>query len=350
MGGIHLAGEWKIAAKIGFTYIGTVVGAGFATGQEILQFFTTKGPLSFIGVVIAAFAFVWLGNRTMLVGARLKAVSYEAFNEYLFGKRVGHVMNIFVTIELFGVTTAMVSGTGALAEEQMGVPFHVGVLLTLGLAYFVILRGLDGIFSVNSLVVPMMVLFCLLIGGSGVIHPFDALLASTEKTNFSWLLSALAYVSFNLAMAQAVLVPMGGEIRDERVIKKGGLMGGIGLGLMLLATNFALTLEGANVSGLEIPLAPVIAKLGFFVKTLFIVVMWAEIFTTLIGNAYGLITNLGTLFPIGQKKLLLLMFVLSYALSLIGFSNLVGYVYPLFGYCGLATMVLLTVRKIPPMR
>lgn len=350
MGEFTLQADWKTTCKIGFTYIGTVVGAGFASGQEILQFFTTKGPLGFVGIMLASFGFIWLGNRMMLMGARLKANSYEEFNEYLFGRRIGRVMNGFVTLILFGVTTAMISGTGALVEEQIGLSFHLGVVVTLIIAYFVMLRGLDGILSVNSLVVPMMIFFCTLIGVNGLIHWFDTFeltIMSERAPTGAWIMPSVTYISFNLAMAQAVLIPMGAEIGNERVIKNGGLLGGLGLGVMLLATNLALSLQAPEVLQMEIPLAPVIADLGMFVKVLFLAVMWAEIFTTLIGNVYGLAANLESIFPVGQKKMLLILFTASYVLSLIGFSNLVKYAYPLFGYCGIATMILLAVRKLP---
>ncbi|WP_281182404.1 hypothetical protein [Lacicoccus qingdaonensis] len=39
---------WKIA----FAYTGVVVGAGFSTGQEILQFFTNHGLYSYLGILI----------------------------------------------------------------------------------------------------------------------------------------------------------------------------------------------------------------------------------------------------------------------------------------------------------
>lgn len=341
--------NWKLACKIGFTYIGTVVGAGFASGQEILQFFTTKGAGGFAAIVLASIGFVWLGNRMMLMGARLKANSYEEFNVYLFGDRLGRVMNGFVTIILFGVTTAMISGTGALAEEQAGLSFHVGVMVTLCVAYFVMLRGLDGVLWVNTLVVPMMIAFCALIGTYGLFEWSDAakLPAAGTPASHSWILAAVTYVSFNLAMAQAVLVPMGAEIGDERIIKGGGWLGGSMLGVMLLATNIALSLEGPAIAQLEIPLAPVIAKLGTLVTILFLTVMWAEIFTTLIGNIYGLAANLELFFPIGQKKVLIMLFASGYVCSLFGFSNFVQYIYPLFGYCGVATMVLLSIRRLP---
>ena len=30
--------QWQVAKKVAATYIGTVVGAGFATGREIVEF------------------------------------------------------------------------------------------------------------------------------------------------------------------------------------------------------------------------------------------------------------------------------------------------------------------------
>ncbi len=83
-------------ARVGFTYIGTVVGAGFASGQEIMQFFTVYGIGGIWGIVVVLFLFGWLGTRMMVMGARLKARSYEVFNQYLFGPRWGKWMNGFV--------------------------------------------------------------------------------------------------------------------------------------------------------------------------------------------------------------------------------------------------------------
>lgn len=46
-------GIFKIAA----TYIGTIVGAGFASGQEVLQYFVSYGIVGVIGIIISTFLF-----------------------------------------------------------------------------------------------------------------------------------------------------------------------------------------------------------------------------------------------------------------------------------------------------
>jgi len=215
--------RWFPACRIGFTYIGTVVGAGFASGQEIKQFFTVFGLGGVWGILVVTVLFSWLGTRMMLVGARLEAQSYEEFNNYLFGPRWGRWMNIFVGIVLFGVTTAMMSGTGAMFKEQLGMSFHLGVLLSSAIAYLVIIRGMEGILSVNSFVVPCMFLFTMLVAVDGLRS--DGIVSFVEMepvSEGSWMVSAITYAAFNLAMSQAVLVPIGGEIRDETTLRLGG--------------------------------------------------------------------------------------------------------------------------------
>src|SRR5690606_30615389 len=208
--------------------------------------------------------------------------------------------------------------------------------------------GMEGILSVNSFVVPCMFFFTMLVAAEGLrsdgILPF---LEMEPVAEGSWLVSAVTYVAFNLAMSQAVLVPIGGEIRDEATLRLGGVLGGLGLGLMLLAGDFALTLKVPEIWDMEIPIALVIATLGEGMKYFFLAVMWGEIFTTLIGNVYGLAANLGQWVPFRPKTVTGLIFIVCYLCSLIGFPAFINYVYPFFGYCGLLALLLLAVRRYP---
>lgn len=343
-----MLGRISAASRVGFTYIGTVVGAGFASGQEVLSFFSIFGPYSFWGILISTLLFSWLGMRMMLIGHRLRADSFEDFNLYLFGAGMGKWMNYVVGLALFGVTTAMLAGTGALFEEQFGFPFHFGVLFTATLSFFVIQKGMDGILSLNTVIVPMMFLFTFMIGLKymwnmdlwtwGISSP------SMHKT---WILSALTYVAFNLSMSQAVLVPLGGKIADESTIRIGAWIGGLGLGFMLVGSNAALQSHFLEIHGLEIPMAYIVQHFWVGLKVLFGVVLWAEIFTTLIGNVYGLAIDLHRASSLRLSTITVILFLLAYGCSLIGFSSFVKHVYPVMGYGGLVVVLLLIVRPLP---
>ena len=42
----------KESIIVAFAFVGVVVGAGFATGQEIFQFFTSHGAYSISGIIV----------------------------------------------------------------------------------------------------------------------------------------------------------------------------------------------------------------------------------------------------------------------------------------------------------
>ncbi|HBT48846.1 MAG: hypothetical protein XD49_0570 [Caldanaerobacter subterraneus] len=63
--------------KIAATYIGTVVGAGFASGQEILQFFVYHGKKGILGLLIVTLLFVFYGNAILFLGNCFRASSYK---------------------------------------------------------------------------------------------------------------------------------------------------------------------------------------------------------------------------------------------------------------------------------
>lgn len=339
-----------LACRIGFTYAGTVVGAGFASGQEILQFFTLYGSDGFWGILLCTLLLAWLGQRMLQFGARTGATTYEEFIQYLFGKRIGQLMNFSVAVILFGLTTAMMSGVGSLFSEHLNISFHIGVLLTTCLAIIVLVRGIEGIISVNSVVVPMMFGFILLIGTYALFHgEWTVVLQSVSvKTDGFWASSAILYVALNLVMAQAVLVPLGSKVEDEILCKYGAWIGALLLGLMLFAANYALQIHLDDVLHWDIPMAYLVYPFGFIIKASFLLLMWCEIFTTLISNVFGLTAKLQEISHLRPAHWTLLIFALGYAFSLIGFPTLVQVMYPAFGYCGLLLILVMLFRSIPP--
>ena len=59
----------KKSFQMGGAFIGVIVGAGFASGQEVLQFFTSFGMLGILGTVIATALFAFLGMNLMQLGS-----------------------------------------------------------------------------------------------------------------------------------------------------------------------------------------------------------------------------------------------------------------------------------------
>jgi uncharacterized membrane protein YkvI len=333
--------------QVAFTYIGTIVGAGFASGQEILQFFTRYGWLASFTIAISTVIFIVLGIKLMLLAHEVGAQSYEDLNKVLFGTKIGEVISLFTLVILFGVTTIMLAGAGSLFVEYLHLSFQTGLILTLIAAYYVISKGIHAIMVVNSLVVPFMLTF------TAVIVCFTWQLPNanhwlrltSDYPNYSVWFSPILYTAFNLALAQAVLVPLGAAIKDRSTLYWGGWIGGCGIGLMLWAGHFALSAQMPGITQFQIPMGQIIRPLGTGVQLIYIVVIYGEIFTTFIADAYGLTLQIEQRTHWNRKSIILTILALSYSVSQIGFSKLLTTLYPLFGLVSLIWFVMMIWRR-----
>jgi uncharacterized membrane protein YkvI len=327
---------WRKSVQVAATYIGTVVGAGFASGQEILAFFTRYGHAGTIGILLATLLFVWLGYKMMILAHRMRTPSYESFNQRLFGSVIGRTMNVIVFLTLFGVTTVMLAGAGSVLEEKFSIPYLVGTAATAGIALLVLRKGLEQLMAVNVIVVPAMVLFSLLIlldGGT------DASLAIQPPEDYHFLWKTVLYASFNLAMAQSVLIPIGYSIREPVVLLRAAVIGGAVLGFMLLVVHTAMLGNWQEVIELDVPILFITDTWNEWLQLFFVFVLFSEIFTTLISNAFGIGQQICELVTINEQRVYLVLFLAALGLCLVGYSELLMFLYPLFGYLGLSTLV-----------
>ncbi|MFC3884332.1 amino acid/polyamine transporter II [Bacillus songklensis] len=339
--------EWKLILQVAATYIGTVVGAGFATGKEIVQFFTRYGTPGLIGIVVSGLFFVWLGSKMMIMAQEIGAQSYQQLNDYLFGKTIGKIVNVFTIIILFGITSVMLASTGSIVKEQLGWWPQIGMFLTAIIAYISIVKGIEGIMIVNSLVVPMMLTFSVIIIAP-YIGNFSFLQGSSAQLltgDMSWLKSPFLYAAFNLAMAQAVLVPLGYEIKERKILRWGAILGGVGLTFMMIVAHLALS-NLPYTFKLDIPMSEVIKNVGVWVNWLFLIVIYGEIFTTLIGNVFGMARQLQTVIPIRESTWIIVILLLCFTIGQVGYGSLLTALYPLFGYMGLAFIFMLWIKKV----
>lgn len=338
---------WGKTIQIAFTYTGTIVGAGFATGQEIMRFFTMYGAAATITILIAGLLFIWLGTRTMLLASKLQATSYEDLNKHLFGPKLGDWFSLFSLFMLFGITTVMLAGGGSLFNEHFSLSYQTGLLLTLLFAYLVIARGLTAIVAVNSVVVPLMVLFCALVVSStyGTPNSNRWLTLSSDHSLLTVWSAPFLYVSYNLVTAQAVLVPLGAAAGDRKTIVRGGLLGGVLITAMLLAGHYAMASQMPGITQFEIPMSRLIGKLGSGVQLLFVGVIFGEIFTTYVANIYGLTLQIRQRTGFPDKPVIIAILLGTYLIGQIGFSTLLATLYPLFGLFGLIWFVRMMTRR-----
>lgn len=341
--------NWGAAFQIAAVYVGTVVGAGFATGREIVEFFSRFGFFGFISILMSGYLLIFLGSKLMRTAAKIGAKSYQEFNEYLFGKYIGMIINVLMLFMLLGVCAVMLSGAGAIFEEQLGINKTIGIMVTITLSFIVMLVGIKGIFAVNTFVVPMMISFSFMLMILSMKMPNfleNFLYIPYVEDGWKTVITPFSYAALNLGLAQAVLVPVASEIKDDRTIRWGGILGGIALTLILISSHITLVML-PGLETYEIPMAVIMKNIASGFYWIFVLIIYGEIFTSVIGNIFGLERQLKRYISLPSVLIVSIIFIVTYFISLIDYSTLLSYLYPLFGYISLLFFILLWMKPLP---
>jgi uncharacterized membrane protein YkvI len=327
--------------KIAGTYIGIVVGAGFATGQEVLQFFFKFGVMGIAGLFLSTFLFVVFGYIVMELGNRLHARSHLEIIKCASGEVLGTLGDILITFSLFAALTAMLAGTGALFRQELHLPSLSGSLLMCALSAVTVMTGIKGIVNSISAVVPFLLISVVVISAYSLVStPFELTGKQMDAGGglvTNWLLSAILYVSYNLVGTIGVRGPLGAHVNNTTVLREGAVLGGRGLGLTSLMIYFALSGSAAGIKGLEVPMLYVARRISPTAQILYAVILISEIYTTAVGSLFGFVSRLaaGQNTRAHEAAVILVVTMVALFASRLGFSNLVKYLYPLVGYGGI---------------
>lgn len=325
--------------KIAAAYIGTVVGAGFASGQEVLQFFGYFGFWGLIGLGLATVLFVLFGYAFLAVSHELEARSYLPVLHLVGGPWLGRAVDGIATFFLFGALAVMAAGAGAIFREEYHLSPLLGSMLLIGFTLITVLLGINRVITSISFISPLLVATVLGVSILTIFRNPSSLLSHLFWSDLpkavapSWLLAAILYTSYNLVLAIAVLAPLGALSRSPN-LWPGALLGGTGLGLGALAILLALLTTVPQVTAWEVPMLHIAANLSPKTRIFYSAILLAEIYTTAVSSLYGFTARLAD--PESKKfsYLAALASLVALVASQLGFSRLVATLFPLVGYGG----------------
>jgi uncharacterized membrane protein YkvI len=323
---------------IASAYIGTVVGAGFASGQEVLQFFTVFGLRGVPGIAVSTLLFFFMGYTILMLGRSLRAGSHVEIVRFTNGKILGAAIDIIVTLFLFGGLSAMIAGAGAIFKEQFGVSPILGTLVMAIVTLLTVVTGTKGVINAISLVVPFLIVTVLFVAVFSLSkNPVSQReIETAERLTGAapdWMISSVNYASYNIVVCIGVLAPIGAATQDKRKLFFGALFGAAGLGIGIAAIDLCILTNIVQVSALEVPMIAVAEKISVVVKVIFAVVMFAEVYTTAVGNLYAFTQRVSVRLP--KAAVIGGVTFLAFLAGQLGFSNMVKYLYPAVGYGGI---------------
>jgi uncharacterized membrane protein YkvI len=329
------------AGEVAATLVGTVIGAGFGSGQELMRFFSSYGDRGAAGLCLAVAVLAVAAINVMVLAHRRGATSYHEVLPAVCGRPLARLVDLSVAAMSFGGLAVMFAAAGAIMTQESGWPVWLGGLLMVGLTLATCAHGLGGIARVNAVAVFAMVAVALVICGWTLAAPPPAAQppAATLREAFQpvawWPAASVLYVAYNLLLATGVMVPLAGACATRAVARRGAVLACAVLLVTALVSHLALHRSWDQVAGAEVPMAQLAARLGGGAPTIYVIVLWIEVYTTAVAALYGLTVRVTGEGRRAYPAALVLFAALAYAASGAGFSFLVGALYPAFGVAGL---------------
>ncbi len=344
----------KTVIRIMGAYVSWVMGSGFATGQEIFQFFTSYGYKSFALIAINLAGFMLVGGMMLVTGCRHRDEPEFSQTKFFCGRYLGAFYEWFIPISMFAGMVVLISGAGAILNEYYGINHYIGALLVAAAAFAAYAAGFQRFVRIVSVIGPVVICFTLIVGIVTVIRDFDAASKAVEAASSLaehqpigiWWLAGILYLSYNLADGSMFYTALGAGADNVREAFWGALLGSLALMLAILMMNTAMLMEAAKICGLSIPSLYLAKKISAMLGLAFSVILICGIFST----CSAMLWTVGQKFT-KQGSCKSYIFagctaMLAFLLGLLPFTDLIGTVYPYLGYVGLGYIVCVVCKTV----
>ena len=303
--------------------VGTVVGAGFVSGAELVRFFPSENflPCAFLAALL-----IFLGFA-LLFACGKKYGGFDGTLAHVFKKSAPAARWVILAASLM-TSAGMLAGLDSVMAEGFGVPKSIPVLSVTVLVSVCFLseKGTAALGWVNLCLVPAILVFV----ASLALRKTDfsyAFLPAGEP--FSAMLYVILYAAMNVFLAAPVVCDLGAKYGGGTVAAAGASLVIGACIVIILANIFA---AGANAIGADMPLLAVMGAQSVMGK-IFAIVSAFGIVTTLFSSWYPLHARAKRCRHARSARVLLC--AAAFLLSRFGLKNIVGFAYPLLGLCGI---------------
>lgn len=370
----------KKAIILAGAIIAFTIGSGFATGQEIIQYYSSYG-LEFIATVIVfAVLFLYYNFNFAKAGSTERFAKSNDVYKYFCGKYVGTFLDYYSTAFVYMSFWVMIGGASSTLEQQYGLPHVVGGIILAALAVVTVAAGLRRLVDTIGIVGPVIVVMCIIIavlalaanwqnlgdGLAAIASAPEGLIGATEADNIKyaaapggaipgWLMSGLSYAGFVLLWFASFTAALGmnNKLKDLNA----GIIGGtaaICLAIVLVAlaqisciNTESLSNPGVFVWNADIPNLILAEHILPAFSAVFALVVFAGIYSTAVPLLYNPVSRFA---EEGTARFRLLTLALGVIGLLVGlflpFRVLVNVIYVLNGYVGALLLIFMVVKNV----
>lgn len=340
-------------------FIALLIGSGFATGQEVLQYFAAMGFYGVLGVIACFVLLAYVGISFVSAGYNNKFEMPNDIYRYYCGNIIGTFYDYFSVFFIFLSFTVMIGGAGATTAQHYGWSPYLGGIMMAVLAVVTVLFGLNKIVDVIGNIGPVIVVIAIFVGAVSIFKNIDGakdatkivnelvLSGEVKKASSNWWLAAGSYVGFCMLWLAAFLGQIGAGANSDREGKLGAFVGAAGFSIAVLLMALGILFSIAHLRGSQIPTLILAGKIHPMLANIFSVIILLGIYTTSVPLLWSVIARFAKEKTMKFNVLAIILGVLGSVIGLLlKFSDLVNTVYVLNGYVGLILLFIMIIRSI----
>ncbi len=246
----------------GFVFEAAVIGGGYATGRELVEFFLPAGPLGgLLGMVVSMLVWSAVLAVSFELARRARAYDYRSFLKLLLGRgwflfEVAYLLLIVLILAVMG------AAAGEIVHSLFAAPRLVGSLLMIAGVAAVLFFSSGAIEKFLSLTVGYLYLVYVVFVVWSLATFGDRIGAAlaAEPIGHRWFMAGVTYAGYNVATIPAVLFSIRHLTRKREAVAAGLLAGPLG---MLPGLAFYLAMIGYHqeIQAAALPSAFLLAKL-----------------------------------------------------------------------------------------
>lgn len=362
----------KNILTITMVIIGSIIGAGFASGQEINSFFYKYGIIGILGIIISIFIISLIIYKVFFIIKKENINTYKNFLEIIFENNknkiiknkkiinkinnkklnknkylnISNITNIIINIFLIISFYIMVAGFGTYFNQEYNISIALGSSFLAGICLIIFMNNIEGLLKINKYLIPILIFFMIIIGIKNI-NNLNIIEINNKKIINNFLpsiLSGIIYASYNIILLVPVLITLKNKIKKNNIFLI-SFFSGIILIILSLIIYFLLENIKININNIEMPAVYVVGKYFPKFKKIYEFIILTSILTTAISEGISVLENMCK-----NKKsytqFAVILCITSIFFSKIGFSNLINLLYPIFGLLGFFQTFMILKYKI----
>ena len=332
-----------------FAYVGVIVGAGLASGQDLLQYFLAYGAIGLIGIAALGVLNIIFGAVALQLGSYYRSDNHDVVFEQIARPALRRIIDVVLVFSAFTMGFVMLAGAGANLEQQFGLPSWVGGALCAVLVVLTAFLNFDRIMNVIGVFTPIIMVAIAVLMIYSLVTPhasvaeLDAAARNVTPALPNLVFSTLNYFALCVVGGIAMAFVLGGSILRIGEARRAGHIGGVLIALVLGADAVALYLNVDRIWNFDVPALEIARSVHPAFAFGYTLVIFALIYNT----AFSLFYSTARRFSGGStarlRIVLIAVVAVGYAASFMGFKKLVGVMYPIIGWLGVALLVILAV-------